>query len=568
MNETDILAWEHDPFAQAITGQAPVPATPIARPVPDLSAQALLHVGCDGRVPATPEKRFPVSHWGAAMKRRQFLAAAGFTLASAYATWPARSQPAPSTRAAVVVGADRVSGLPPLRAARSGAVAVAEWLKTEGFDVTLIVDNQEPVLASDLKAAIKTLVDPPRLDQLVIYFAGHGFVSGSNTEFWLLSNALEDPNEAVSLTESRDLARQFGIKNVVFISDACRSQAESLRTERVRGQIVFPTPSGGSNVRCDVDKFLATRIGLPAWEVPVATSTANYQGIYTTCFLEAFKRPYGSMVETVNGKSVIPNRRLRDYLEQEVPKMARAVSITLNQLPDAEVCSDDYIGHVSTTERLAVSGTLAPTLSDVASTAIGTELGGGRLQGPPNTLRTLPAASGFLASADTIVTARGLSNKLAARSGFVVSGVRLASVTARPGIKTDFTNSSESSRPSALVEVDTPHAASVALRFADGSGTVLAALDEFLSNVVVDQGTVASVTLVPSRQSWRRGGVRIRRQAYRGTTRRRRDRGALWRLSHRRSGRQSRAIVRGAGESYPDAEGHRSHARPLRGLRV
>ena len=41
MNETDILAWEHDPFAQAITGQAPVPATPIARPVPDLSAQAL-----------------------------------------------------------------------------------------------------------------------------------------------------------------------------------------------------------------------------------------------------------------------------------------------------------------------------------------------------------------------------------------------------------------------------------------------------------------------------------------------------------------------------------------------
>ena len=41
VNETDILAWEHDPFAQAITGQAPVPATPIARPVPDLSAQAL-----------------------------------------------------------------------------------------------------------------------------------------------------------------------------------------------------------------------------------------------------------------------------------------------------------------------------------------------------------------------------------------------------------------------------------------------------------------------------------------------------------------------------------------------
>jgi Caspase domain len=274
--------------------------------------------------------------------RRQFLAAAGFTLASTHATRAAAPQPALSSRAAVGVGVDRVGGPPPLRAAASGAVAVAEWLTSEGLDITLIVDHQNPVLANDVKVAIKALVNRGTLEQLVIYFAGHGFVSASNSEFWLLSSALENPNEAVSLVESR-----FGIKNLVFISDACRSQAESLRTEHVRGQIVFPTPSGGSNVRCDVDKFFvvdkffATRMGLPAWEVPVATSTANYKGIYTTCFLEAFKHPYVSMVETVDGKPVVTNRGLRDYLEQEVPKMASETSITLNQPPDAEVCCSD-----------------------------------------------------------------------------------------------------------------------------------------------------------------------------------------------------------------------------------
>jgi hypothetical protein len=41
----------------------------------------------------------------------------------------------------------------------------------------------------------------------------------------------------------------------------------------------------------------------------------------------------------------------------------------------------------------------------------------------------------------------------------------------------------------------------VALRFVDGSGTVIAALDEYIGNVVVDEGKVSNVSYVPSRQS-------------------------------------------------------------------
>src|SRR5438046_3122848 len=175
------------------------------------------------------------------MKRRQFLAA-GFSMAGAIATRSANGQVAPANRAAVVIGVDKVGGFQPLRAASSGAKSVADWLKLEGFDVKLIVDDTGPVRAADLKAAIKTLIDRGTLDQLVIYFAGHGVVNAFNTEFWLLSGAPDDLDEAVSLKESRDIARNFGIRNVVFISDACRSDADSLRIGAIRGSVVFPTP--------------------------------------------------------------------------------------------------------------------------------------------------------------------------------------------------------------------------------------------------------------------------------------------------------------------------------------
>src|SRR5262245_23047771 len=127
---------------------------------------------------------------GRNMERREFLAA-GLSLAGAFATRSAYSQPVTSNRAAVVIGVDKVGSLDPLRAARSGAKSVADWLKVEGFDVKLIVDEANPVRVSDVKAAIKPLVERGTLDQLVVYFAGHGFVKPYKAELWLLSGALD-----------------------------------------------------------------------------------------------------------------------------------------------------------------------------------------------------------------------------------------------------------------------------------------------------------------------------------------------------------------------------------------
>jgi hypothetical protein len=434
------------------------------------------------------------------MKRRDFLVA-GVSMASAWAARSARGQPI-KTRGAVVIGVDRVGNLQPLKSAGSGARSMAAWLAAEGFDVKPFVDApNSPVRANDIFMAVDEFVRRGTLDQLVIYFGGHGFIKGTGDEFAVLSGALDNPSEAINLTDSQKFAWFTRIKNVVFISDACRSRADSLQTDAVSGMPIFPHKFGAETAQ--VDQFLATAIGAPAWEVTLRANQVDSAGIYTGCFLDAFKRPYTSSVKVVEGKSVVPNRLLQSYLEAVVPMRARAADPTLEQHPAARVCSSDitYIGSVSGTERLP-EGTSPPTMEDVARVAVDAALDG-RTPQYSAAARVVADASGFdSARSSLVVEARGLSGQLAARTGFFISGQRVESVTTRPGIRSVISNSS-GGHPASKVEVDVegPRAASVALRFTDGTGTVVAALDTYIANIVVEEGRVISVSYVPSDKS-------------------------------------------------------------------
>lgn len=171
------------------------------------------------------------------MKRREFIAVNARLAAVLASSVRLSGQPAKS-RAAVVIGVDKAGNLPKLHAAASGALQVADWLRSEHFDTKLLADTSGPVRVNDVYDAIANKVDSGTIEQFVVYFAGYGFIS-NYSEFWMLSNAPANPNEAVSLSETKELAKSSGIPNVVFISDACRSRAESLGTERVRGGLFF-----------------------------------------------------------------------------------------------------------------------------------------------------------------------------------------------------------------------------------------------------------------------------------------------------------------------------------------
>jgi hypothetical protein len=121
------------------------------------------------------------------------------------------------------------------------------------------------VIARDIKQAIKAIIEPGNIEQLLIYFAGHG-VNLGYSEYWLLSEAPDDTQEAVNVRGSEILARYAGIPHVVFISDACRTAAQGIQAQGVTGSEIFPN-QGAGDVSQAVDQFFACTLGNPAAEV-------------------------------------------------------------------------------------------------------------------------------------------------------------------------------------------------------------------------------------------------------------------------------------------------------------
>src|SRR5687767_14276672 len=434
------------------------------------------------------------------MDRRAFVAA-GVALA-ARLRHPTSAQPN-LVRAAVVIGVDQAGGLPKLQAAAKGARDVASWLERQQFDVKLFDDSQAPVTAAAIFAAVNAFVQRGTLEQLVIYFAGHGFMSGSLSEYWLLSGAPDNPNEAVSLTESAKLAEVTGIPNVVFISDACRSLPGSLGAQRITGSVVFPNPNVAPRTLADVDQFLATRIGAAAYEgKPVAETAAAYKGVFTACFLDAFQHPYPEMVYDLDGKRVVPNRRLRQYLAREVPRRAAELSIQIAQHPDSKILSDEptYISQVTARET-ARPAQPEPNVADVALTALWGARGPTAERFSTNDLQAAATRTGFSSATQAVGKDWARHDSFRGQTGFVVVGapIRRATVS-RAGRLLDVP-ASAANEGNVLVDVRSSRACSVAIQFGDGSGTVLAALDGYVGHVLLDRGVVANVSYLPSRES-------------------------------------------------------------------
>ena len=418
-------------------------------------------------------------------------------------------------RLAVVIGVDHVKSFPRLKAAAAGAGSIAKWLDGEGFEVKLIDDQKGAVKVSDVFDAVSEFVNRPTAEQLVIYFAGHGFIA-QYSEYWLLSGAPDNPNEAVSVVESIALAKQTPIPNVVIISDACRSTANSLQAQRVRGSLIFPNSGRVPSVIPDVDVLYATLVGDPSWEVSVQQSVTSYQAIFTFALLDAYKDPDASMINVVGAKQVVPNARLRKYLNREVPKRAMAASIQIAQRPDVQVVSDDstYMGIVRRTGPPSKNEASPVTLPDLADIALqgadqkpggkGPESAGGwiplgvEVNDPRlSALQGLAVSSGFKDSVEQVLYAPHAPDSLSVHTAFSVSGTKVRGIVTVPASHSAIENDGSS----VTIGLGLSPAAAAAIRFTDGRGCVLAALNGYIGNVSVDRHGVFSVAYLPSRDN-------------------------------------------------------------------
>lgn len=252
-------------------------------------------------------------------------------------------------RATVIIGVKKPGNLPVLQAIEKCIERVRVWASSQpGMDnrITIITDTDgDAVPVTAVRDAVKAYVDLGTIDQLIVYFAGHG-VNVKYNEFWLLTDAPNDPNAAVNVGGSIRLARYCGIPHVILISDACRTAADSIQAQAVEGSLIFPNTGPNAQPGC-VDIFYASCVGYPALEVQdVNVASKCFEAVYTKELVNGLSGSVSTLVQpdttAAAGMGHVHPWPLERYLRSAVPKLLQnsGVPIGTSQNPDAIITSE------------------------------------------------------------------------------------------------------------------------------------------------------------------------------------------------------------------------------------
>ena len=122
---------------------------------------------------------------------------------------------------ALVIGNDHYRQWVPLNTAIADATAVSTLLKDRyGFQVTLLKDATRKDILKSLNELRKKLTER---DQLLIYYAGHGFLEPSiDRGYWIpIEGDLQDNSEWIEFPAITDLLQLIPAKQVLVVADSC-----------------------------------------------------------------------------------------------------------------------------------------------------------------------------------------------------------------------------------------------------------------------------------------------------------------------------------------------------------
>ena len=239
---------------------------------------------------------------------------------------------------AIVIGIKKVGNLIPLPGAISGANDFASWATGAGFDVIRITDETEPVSAQAVKQAIRTTLERPDVSRLFLYFAGHGIAGGLDADYWLLSGAQDDADEAVKIANSLRFARRSGIPHVAVFADACRTAAGKSALG-ILGSTIFPPRQRTEPT--ELDRFFAAQSGDPAQEVRFDDNSLQKSfGVFTECLMAALrgdKREAAEQVAFSDGRGLaVTAKSLTGFIQLAVADRLLDIPGSANQVPDSQ----------------------------------------------------------------------------------------------------------------------------------------------------------------------------------------------------------------------------------------
>ncbi|MEO8985430.1 MAG: caspase family protein, partial [Rhodanobacter sp.] len=260
-------------------------------------------------------------------------------------------------RAGVFIGVDQSGQLHKLEDAAAGARRMHAWALQQGLDparAVLITDETGPVDAAQVIRAIKSFHQGAGVEQILVYFAGHG-VNIDKNEYWLLTDAPKDPLSVINVRGSVAQAEYGLARHVVVISDACRVPAEGIQAQGAASisVVVFPNDVPDAGLR-PVDTLYATSLGRASTELPdpvaaaaaAAAASVVFRAVYTDALLDglAGKGDFDLVADLDGERGVyVRPKALSDWLEKEVMRRVRDQGLLgrVNQKPEARVCASD-----------------------------------------------------------------------------------------------------------------------------------------------------------------------------------------------------------------------------------
>lgn len=417
-------------------------------------------------------------------------------------------------RAAVLIGVSRSGGLPELQAVYPGIRSMEIWARQQGYGHvrTITDEGGREVTVEQVQLAIDDLLAPRTVQQLVVYFAGHG-VNIGGSEYWLLSRAPRWANQAVNVDSSERLARHCSAEHVVFVSDACRTaSAADTVFQTIAGAAVFPNVPPGLASR-PVDRFYACTLGTPALETKIGPA-GEFAAVYTDALLDALVGEADTILEATvedgTPVSLVRPRPLQDHLMGEVPRRLVRLfpSGDRSQVPDAIITSRDtaWLSRLVRDGAAPVSGPKdrpAPELTVVSTArdALRDELHGrsGGQSILSEAAPRVPGVTDVLEGVQRTASAFGTDHF---ESGCGVK-VRGAAVTAAesPTATVELIPGGQLVR----VTLGPREAADMLLTFDNGTCALVPALEGFLAALTFEDHELVDLSFEPSTTSWRYG---------------------------------------------------------------
>jgi len=415
------------------------------------------------------------------------------------------------SRAAVLIGVDRCGGLPPLKGAAEGARSMEAWAKAQGIEhVKRFADDEKPVEVDPIFKWIEGIIEhDTSLEQLIVYFAGHGYDMGYG-ERWLLSGAPGDANAAINLEGCATLARTGKVPHVVMVADACRTAARGSQALRVTGSLILPNERRVGPAQA-VDRFYACLLGDSSAEaLDPAVAAAGYKAIYTDALLDGLS-PSGP----ADPEGYIRPNPLKDYLQAEVPRrverLRRTLNVEFNQEPDAQITSrpEAWISRHDRPPGVPREITRRPP-PPASPTPGGVSSPSSWLHGLLGTVlysaipgfQPLLAAAAYqggafsrLAEDMQLTTTRFGRTRFETHCGFNVRGAQFVGAFS-PMVETVVIDEGRS------VRLDPPRpGVSVVLILHNGTGLTLPAIPEYIASLTFQEGALIDVSYEPADNS-------------------------------------------------------------------